>query len=183
LGQKQGSRRSDRAHGIRGIRSCAALSGVASRDARHLEGSGRMGRTRSSHRDAMGGDLESEAADTRASAMALRAEDRLVSRSDPPGFGRGTTKPDRDAQHCFSCVWEGYGGIHEHFPKARRLHHPHRGYLLATAPLPAISDGLLKGAGARGIGPNIWWPADRTWCVATEIDYRWTYVGGGVGCI
>jgi hypothetical protein len=27
-------------------------------------------------------------------------------------------------------------------------------------------------------GPNLWWPADRAWCVASEIDLPWTYVGG-----
>jgi hypothetical protein len=26
--------------------------------------------------------------------------------------------------------------------------------------------------------PNLWWPDDRAWCVATEIDLAWTYVGG-----
>lgn len=26
--------------------------------------------------------------------------------------------------------------------------------------------------------PNLWWPADRSWIVATEIDLDWTYVGG-----
>jgi len=27
-------------------------------------------------------------------------------------------------------------------------------------------------------GPNLWWPADRAWCVASEIDLPWTYIGG-----
>jgi hypothetical protein len=27
-------------------------------------------------------------------------------------------------------------------------------------------------------GPNPWWPEDRAWCVATEIDLPYTYVGG-----
>jgi hypothetical protein len=27
-------------------------------------------------------------------------------------------------------------------------------------------------------GPNVWWPADRAWFVASEIDLAWTYVGG-----
>ena len=31
--------------------------------------------------------------------------------------------------------------------------------------------------------PNLWWSADRAWCVATEIDYRWSYVGGSQECI
>lgn len=26
--------------------------------------------------------------------------------------------------------------------------------------------------------PNLWWPEDRSWIVATEVDYAWTYVGG-----
>ncbi|MDQ6617805.1 MAG: hypothetical protein M3083_24425 [Actinomycetota bacterium] len=24
----------------------------------------------------------------------------------------------------------------------------------------------------------MWWPDDRAWRVATEVDYAWTYVGG-----
>jgi hypothetical protein len=28
--------------------------------------------------------------------------------------------------------------------------------------------------------PNLWWPDDRSWCVATEIDLTATYVGGSV---
>ena len=31
--------------------------------------------------------------------------------------------------------------------------------------------------------PNLWWPDDRAWCVATEVDYSWTYVAGTVSCI
>jgi len=26
--------------------------------------------------------------------------------------------------------------------------------------------------------PNLWWPDDHAWIVATEIDYAWSYVGG-----
>lgn len=32
-------------------------------------------------------------------------------------------------------------------------------------------------------GPNLWWPADQAWCVATEIDLPWTYVGGSEALI
>jgi hypothetical protein len=31
--------------------------------------------------------------------------------------------------------------------------------------------------------PNIWWPDDRAWCVATEVDYARTYVGGNLDLI
>jgi hypothetical protein len=30
---------------------------------------------------------------------------------------------------------------------------------------------------------NLWWPADRAWCVDTDIDLRSTYVGGSAACI
>ena len=30
---------------------------------------------------------------------------------------------------------------------------------------------------------NLWWPQDRAWFVATEIDLAWTYVGGPTGLI
>ena len=30
---------------------------------------------------------------------------------------------------------------------------------------------------------NIWWPADRAWCVVSDIDLRCTYVGGSATCI
>jgi hypothetical protein len=30
---------------------------------------------------------------------------------------------------------------------------------------------------------NLWWPADRAWCVVTDIDLLSTYVGGSAACI
>jgi hypothetical protein len=30
---------------------------------------------------------------------------------------------------------------------------------------------------------NLWWPADRAWCVVTDIDLMSTYVGGSAACI
>jgi hypothetical protein len=30
---------------------------------------------------------------------------------------------------------------------------------------------------------NLWWPADRAWCVVTDVDLRSTYVGGSAACI
>jgi hypothetical protein len=31
--------------------------------------------------------------------------------------------------------------------------------------------------------PNLWWPDDRAWCIATETDLAWTYVGGSAALI
>ena len=30
---------------------------------------------------------------------------------------------------------------------------------------------------------NLWWPEDRAWIVATDIDFHWTYVAGSAECI
>jgi hypothetical protein len=35
----------------------------------------------------------------------------------------------------------------------------------------------------RSQAPNLWWPDDRAWCVATEIDGYSTYVGGSARCV
>lgn len=32
-------------------------------------------------------------------------------------------------------------------------------------------------------GPNLWWPVDRAWCVATEVDDMSTFVAGDRACI
>lgn len=50
------------------------------------------------------------------------------------------------------------------------IRHPAREYLLYLGRLDQVA-GWMD-------GPNLWWPADRTWCVASEIDLPWTYVGG-----
>jgi hypothetical protein len=31
--------------------------------------------------------------------------------------------------------------------------------------------------------PNLWWPEDQAWIVATEIDFAWTYLGGSASLI
>ncbi|MGA9774749.1 MAG: hypothetical protein WBU92_02395 [Candidatus Dormiibacterota bacterium] len=51
---------------------------------------------------------------------------------------------------------------------------PGRSYLLYTGPI----EQALAFALSQGQTPNLWWPADRSWCVASEIDLEWTYVGG-----
>ncbi|AOD24491.1 hypothetical protein IM25_18105 [Rhodococcus sp. p52] len=31
-------------------------------------------------------------------------------------------------------------------------------------------------------GPNLWWPQDRAWLVATDIDLMSTYIGSSTDC-
>jgi hypothetical protein len=56
---------------------------------------------------------------------------------------------------------------------------PHREYDLARGSL----DDALYGVKWDYQSASIWWPDDRTWCVATEVDFDWTYVGGSNACI
>jgi hypothetical protein len=63
-------------------------------------------------------------------------------------------------------------------PDWPRVRLPHREYLFARGPLRAVLDSPWLAAELPYQSPNIWWPADRAWCVASEIDLTWTYVGG-----
>lgn len=99
-------------------------------------------------------------------------------------------------ERCYFSVWEGYGQLHgglavtvvtssgvSHPPgivppevlDGPRVELPYRSYLLASGTLPEALD--LR-AQLQQQSPNLWWPADRSWCVATEIDLGCTYVGG-----
>lgn len=100
---------------------------------------------------------------------------------------------------CWFCVWEGFGGIDDQ-GVAARVRLLHRDYLLRRGPIeaamaptphrpgPGFSLVALAATGTEppalpevfweDQSPNLWWPEDRAWFVATEIDYAWTYVGG-----
>ncbi|HEY0870937.1 MAG TPA: hypothetical protein VGD55_11105 [Acidothermaceae bacterium] len=93
-------------------------------------------------------------------------------------------------EQCWFCLWEGYGmpfGTERSTgPGAPRIDFearvelPQRNYVLFGGPLEsapeighwATPDWFLPHS------PNIFWPDDRSWCVASEIDLYCTYVGG-----
>lgn len=62
-----------------------------------------------------------------------------------------------------------------------RVQLPNRDYLLYTGPVEAVGATIVLPD--RPVTPNLWWPADRAWFVASEIDLSWTYVGGPAGLI
>ena len=91
-----------------------------------------------------------------------------------------TSTPD----DCFFCLWEGYGNIDARLYEASsRVKAPERDHLLFRGPLNGITSFLQRLDGFWGFSPNIWWPADRAWCVATDIDLCDTYVGGSRDCV
>ena len=90
---------------------------------------------------------------------------------------------------CLFGVWEGYGfDLVVECTEATSL--PHR---VEESPfeLPwrsyALFEGPVTGAAcfhtSQFQSPNLWWPQDRSWCVASEIDLPWTYVAGSQGLI
>ena len=72
---------------------------------------------------------------------------------------------------------------HELYEKAFKLEVPSRSYLLFRGPLDAIGSFIEPAFFGHAQSPNIWWPEDRAWCVATDIDMFDTYIGGSAECI
>jgi hypothetical protein len=85
-----------------------------------------------------------------------------------------TDTPDQ----AYFCLWEGFGLEETDAWRDRpmRVRVPHRAYHLLTGPVaaaPVLPDPLAWRCA------SLWWPADRAWLVATEIDGYLTYVGAG----
>jgi hypothetical protein len=92
---------------------------------------------------------------------------------------RFTTTPSK----CWFCIWYGWGdtdeleGYDEH--AYSHIKSPGREYLLLSGAIEM----LTRIAQGHHHGPSMWWPDDRAWFVATEIDLDCTYVGGSAACI
>ena len=113
-------------------------------------------------------------------------------------LGSHTTTPER----CWCCVWEGYGRLRGGGASALLTYHdggvesaplvpsnvldgprvraPGRSYFLLHGPLARLGS-LFDQLGAQS--PNVWWPEDRAWFVATEVDVAWTYVAGSMAAV
>jgi len=106
----------------------------------------------------------------------------------------------RTPERCWIGIWEGFGWIgdadsvstlergsnpsevsrpswtldpNELPPK--RLHIPGRSLILYMG---VIEEAAAFCNGPPWQSPNLWWPADRAWCVGTDIDAFSSYVGG-----
>lgn len=92
-----------------------------------------------------------------------------------------TTTPDR----CWFCVWDGFGGSKLPHQNPHKVELPHRLYHLLQGPIEGIKESFLEPWGSNAIwqSANLWWPDDRVWFIATEIDLMSTYVGGTRACI
>jgi hypothetical protein len=88
-----------------------------------------------------------------------------------------TTTPN----HCYLGLWEGYGVSKLNaFAGMPRLLLPDRAYYLFRRPIDAVTSLTI---GTFRHPPNLWWPEDHAWCVATEIDLGETYVAASAVCV
>lgn len=126
---------------------------------------------------------------------------------DDPTLGRLTDILERHtstSDDCFFGLWEGFGDIHGHpavgflggrhhrldippaFPPeiltGPRVQIPGRRYFLFRGRLDEAGNwgaaNMAPGRPRPINSPNLMWPADRAWFVATEIDLPWTGVAG-----
>jgi hypothetical protein len=93
-------------------------------------------------------------------------------------LARHTTTPDR----CLFGRWDGFGYDLPSPEVPPRL-------LLRGGRDVVLVHGAI-GDAARNLAPepheqsaNLWWPADRAWCVVTDIDLTTTYAGGSRACV
>ena len=59
-----------------------------------------------------------------------------------------------------------------------RVERPHRTYFLLKGPIAAATTLVHPGPVASWHPPDLWWPDDRSWFVATDVDLWSFYVGG-----
>ncbi|WP_261379241.1 hypothetical protein [Rhodococcus rhodochrous] len=85
-----------------------------------------------------------------------------------------TTTADR----CWFAIWEGHSILDDVRDRAGRMQAGWMGMFL-------IADAITAGGGRFRtlLSPNLWWPQDRAWCVATNIDLMASYVGGSRQCV
>ena len=91
-----------------------------------------------------------------------------------------TSTPDR----CYFGLWEGCGYLAQGlYKESSRVNAPGRKHVLFRGPIDGVLTFLAGEHPFRGDTPSIWWPADRAWCVATDIDLYDTYLGGSDECM
>jgi hypothetical protein len=77
----------------------------------------------------------------------------------------------------FYLYWYGFGDLNERtFNKSvPMVRHPIREFYLLKGPLGAFEEFPHP--------PSYWWPEDRAWCIAGDIDFEWVYLGGSMTCV
>jgi hypothetical protein len=93
-----------------------------------------------------------------------------------------TTTPEQ----CWFGIWDGHGfddddEVRAELRKVPTFDLPHRSYYLLQGDVIAAS--AIEEPGGRGLSssyrqPDLWWPQDRAWFIATDVDFWPTFIGG-----
>lgn len=87
----------------------------------------------------------------------------------------------REAFDAEAAVWQGLVASAASFEVPQRPMH------LLCGPLVAIEDFYERGDRRSSLclpnPPSLWWPADKRWCVGTDVDLMTTYVGGSTAAV
>ncbi len=105
-------------------------------------------------------------------------------------LARHTATPD----DCFFCLWEGWGSAFHGRGGLRiadigpKVPIPYRECFLFRGPLTDFGDwaaaDLLPGMPRTDMpNPAFIWPADRSWCVADDVDPHWAGIGASSAAI
>lgn len=104
------------------------------------------------------------------------------------------TPHTRTPERCWYAIWEGFGDL-SYLGSLRppRLPMPNRDMILLYGPLRTLCEVSFNESWYReqppefrGLfyrSPSLWWPDDRSWCVATDVDLNSTYIGASVDCV
>jgi hypothetical protein len=91
---------------------------------------------------------------------------------------RHTTTPD----DVFFGVWSGFGSMMGTASVAAPpLALPGRDHWLVRGPIDLAAANLAEEPSEQSA--SLWWPADRAWFVATDIDLVTTFVGASTACV
>ena len=74
-------------------------------------------------------------------------------------------------------LWEGFGDLNDRVfgPHVPKVSHSMRSFYLLRGPLNAYTQSSND--------PSYWWPDDRSWCVCTDTDFKWSYLAAGRACV
>jgi hypothetical protein len=87
-------------------------------------------------------------------------------------------------EDCWFCLWNGYSDVELSSTASRLVDLPHRRYVLLRGSLADI-DGWERTLGTLPPypPPALVWPADHSWCFASDVDPHWAGIGGGRAAI
>ena len=86
------------------------------------------------------------------------------------------------SEDCYYAVWEGFGALAVPAGRTATINMPGRTMLLLRGLLTDAATVSMTSAPFEQ-SPSLWWPGDRAWCIATDVDHLNTYIAAGQACV